>query len=210
MAMLMMAIVAPLQILVGHESGVVALEHQPAKIAAMEGWWTSAPDQPTLLFAWPDEEGRNQSFRDRRSRHGLDGVQRTQDERLPGLEAILRQRRSAAGLDHLLGLPHHGGGSGVRWLRSGCGARCCGCLKRLDGARLFHRALVLAAPSGFIAVIAGWIAAEVGRQPWVVYGVMRTADAVSPVGGGPVATSLLVFIVAYAIVFAAARSISSA
>jgi cytochrome d ubiquinol oxidase subunit I len=62
---------------------------------------------------------------------------------------------------------------------------------------------VLAAPSGFIAVLAGWIAAEVGRQPFVVYGVLRTADAVSPVAAGTVATSLLIFILAYAVVFTA-------
>jgi cytochrome d ubiquinol oxidase subunit I len=76
-------------------------------------------------------------------------------------------------------------------------------LKRLDGAKLYQRALVLAAPSGFIAVIAGWVAAEVGRQPYVVYGVLRTADMASPVAAGAVATSLLFFLIAYAIVFGA-------
>ena len=76
-------------------------------------------------------------------------------------------------------------------------------LKRLDSSRWYHRALVLAAPSGFVAVLAGWITAEVGRQPFVVYGVMRTADAVSPVSAASVATSLLFFIVTYAIVFSA-------
>ena len=75
--------------------------------------------------------------------------------------------------------------------------------KRLDRATLYHRALVLAAPSGFVAVLAGWIAAEVGRQPYVVYGVLRTADAVSPVEAGAVATSLLLFMIVYAIVFSA-------
>jgi len=69
--------------------------------------------------------------------------------------------------------------------------------------KLYHRALVIAAPSGFIAVLAGWIAAEVGRQPYVVYGVLRTADAVSPVPAGSVGLSLLFFLVVYAIVFTA-------
>jgi cytochrome d ubiquinol oxidase subunit I len=76
-------------------------------------------------------------------------------------------------------------------------------LKRLDRSRWYYRALVLAAPSGFVAVLAGWITAEVGRQPYVVYGVLRTADAVSPVAASSVATSLLFFIVVYAIVFSA-------
>ena len=78
-----------------------------------------------------------------------------------------------------------------------------GCSSGSTRARWYHRALVLAAPSGFVAVLAGWIAAEVGRQPYVVYGVMRTADAVSPVRRRTVATSLLFFIVVYAIVFSA-------
>ncbi len=72
---------------------------------------------------------------------------------------------------------------------------------RLDDARWYHLALVAAGPSGFIAVLAGWITAEVGRQSWVVYGVIRTTDAVSPVSTGAVATSLLAFMVTYAIVF---------
>lgn len=76
-------------------------------------------------------------------------------------------------------------------------------LKRLDTSRWYQRALVVAAPSGFVAVLAGWIAAEVGRQPFVVYGVLRTADAVSPVSTATVAISLLFFIVVYAIVFSA-------
>jgi len=76
-------------------------------------------------------------------------------------------------------------------------------LKRLNAAGWYHRALVLAAPSGFVAVLTGWITAEVGRQPYVVYGVLRTADAVSPVPAGSVATSLLFFIVVYGIVFSA-------
>ena len=75
--------------------------------------------------------------------------------------------------------------------------------KRLERATLYHRALVLAAPAGFIAVLCGWISAEVGRQPYVVYGVLRTADAVSPVAAGAVGLSLLVFMVVYAIVFTA-------
>ena len=75
--------------------------------------------------------------------------------------------------------------------------------RRVDGATLYQRALVVAAPSGFVAVLAGWISAEVGRQPYVVYGVLRTADAVSPVPAGSVALSLLFFMVVYAIVFTA-------
>ena len=74
---------------------------------------------------------------------------------------------------------------------------------RLTDNRLFLRFAVAMGPAGFVAVIAGWIVTEVGRQPWVVYGVLRTADAVSPVTTGSVATSLLIYISVYAIVFVA-------
>ncbi|MCR6644708.1 MAG: cytochrome ubiquinol oxidase subunit I [Terricaulis sp.] len=71
MAVLMMAIVAPLQVVVGHESGVVAHEYQPAKVAAIEGWWETKAGQPTILFGWPDAEAEKESFGNRHSRHRL-------------------------------------------------------------------------------------------------------------------------------------------
>lgn len=201
MAILMMAIVAPLQVLVGHESGVVAHEYQPAKIAAMEGWWTTQARQPTILFGWPDEEaGRNHL------ELGIPGagswiVAGDADAELQGLDAFAPDERPPVWITFwafrimvAMGLIMVALGvwGAVVWL-----------FRRLNEARWYLRALVVAAPSGFVAVLAGWIAAEVGRQPYVVYGVMRTADAVSPVTAASVATSLLFFIVVYAIVFSA-------
>jgi cytochrome bd ubiquinol oxidase subunit I len=75
--------------------------------------------------------------------------------------------------------------------------------KRLYEQRWFLRYAVAMGPAGFLAVLAGWIVTEVGRQPWVVYGVLRTADAVSPVPAGAVLTSLLIYISVYAVVFTA-------
>jgi cytochrome d ubiquinol oxidase subunit I len=72
-----------------------------------------------------------------------------------------------------------------------------------ETSRTYLRACVVMGPTGFIAVIAGWVVAEVGRQPWVIYGLMRTADAVSPVAPGSVSSSLIGFLIVYAIVFAA-------
>lgn len=201
MSVLMMAVVAPLQVLVGHESGVVAHEHQPAKVAAMEGWWTTREGQPTILFAWPDETaGRNHL------EIGVPGlgswvVAGDASARVEGLDAFAKEDRPPVWIVFwafrvmvAMGLAMVGLGlwGAVLWLT-----------RRLDGAWLYHRALVLAGPSGFVAVLAGWIAAEVGRQPWVVYGVLRTADAVSPVEAGSVAASLLFFLVVYSIVFTA-------
>jgi cytochrome d ubiquinol oxidase subunit I len=197
----MMALVAPTQVLVGHESGLVAIEHQPAKVAAMEGWWETRADQPTVLFAWPDETRERNLFE-----IAIPGTSsiifgNTADEELQGLSAYPAEARPPVGIVFwsfriMVGM-------GLIMLALGAWGVIVWLMKRLDAARLYHNALVWAAPSGFIAVLAGWIAAEVGRQPYVVYGVMRTADAVSPVPAGSVAMSLLFFIVVYAIVFTA-------
>jgi cytochrome d ubiquinol oxidase subunit I len=72
---------------------------------------------------------------------------------------------------------------------------------RLAHAKWFLRAAVAMGPAGFVAVVAGWVVAEVGRQPWVIYGVLRTADAVSPVTKGEVSVSLLAFMIVYALIF---------
>ncbi len=201
MAILMMAIVAPLQVLVGHESGMVAIEHQPAKVAAMEGWWEDRADQPTILLAWPDETRERNLFEVAVPGGGSLIFGNEAEEELRGLSGFPAEERPPVGI--VFWAFRIMVGMGLIMVALGLWGAVLAVVKRLDAARLYHRALVLAAPTGFIAVLAGWIAAEVGRQPYVVYGVLRTADAVSPVGAGTVAASLLFFIVAYAIVFTA-------
>ena len=201
MAILMMALVAPLQLVVGHQSGEVAHRYQPAKVAAMEGWWDTQSQQPTLLFGWPDEDAETTH-----AAIGIPGmgswfVAGDANAELQGLKAFAKEDRPPVWITFwafrvMVGM-------GLIMIALGLWGAALWFLKRVDGATLYQRALVLAAPSGFIAVLAGWIAAEVGRQPYVVYGVLRTADAVSPVPAGSVATSLLVFMVVYAIVFSA-------
>ncbi len=200
MAVLMMAIVTPIQIMAGHESGVVAHEHQPAKVAALEGWWTSGP-QPLILFGWPDEEREVNHFEVGIPGGGSLVNVGDANAELEGLDAFAPEDRPPVWITFwsfriMVGM-------GLIMLALGAWGAIAWALKRLDGASLYHRALVLAAPSGFIAVLTGWITAEVGRQPYVVYGVLRTADAVSPVSAGSVATSLTFFMVSYAIVFSA-------
>jgi cytochrome d ubiquinol oxidase subunit I len=201
MAILMMALVAPLQMVVGHESGVVAHEYQPAKVAAMEGWWESRAGQPTLLFALPDEEGERNALELGIPGFGSWFVAGDANAHLDGLKAFPAGDRPPVAI--VFWAFRIMVGMGLVMAALGLFGAGAWALKRLDGARWYHRALVLAAPSGFVAVLAGWISAEVGRQPFVVYGVVRTADAVSPVDGAQVALSLLVFIVVYAIVFSA-------
>jgi len=201
MAVLMMAIVAPLQVVVGHESGMVAIEHQPAKVAAMEGWWETRADQPTVLFAWPHEPEERNLFELAVPGGGSVVFGNTAEEELRGLDDFPASERPPVGI--VFWAFRIMVGMGLIMVTLGAWGAIAWLTKRLDDARLYQRALVLAAPSGFIAVLAGWVAAEVGRQPYVVYGVMRTADAVSPVTAGSVAASLLFFLVAYAIVFSA-------
>lgn len=201
MAVLMMAIVTPIQIMVGHESGIVAGHHQPAKVAALEGWWTTRTQQPTVLIGWPDEEAETNHFEVAIPGLGSTVNNAGPDVVLPGLDQFAEQDRPPVWITFwafriMVGM-------GLIMLTLGLWGAAAWALKRLDTAAWYHRALVLAAPSGFIAVLTGWITAEVGRQPYIVYGVLRTADAVSPVSAGSVATSLIFFIVVYAIVFSA-------
>jgi len=201
MAVLMMALVTPVQILAGHESGIVAGEHQPAKVAALEGWWTTRTQQPTVLIGWPDQDAETNHLELAIPGFGSTVNNAGPDDVLPGLDAFAPEDRPPVWITFwafrvMVAM-------GVAMLVLGLWGAGAWALKRLDTSRWYHRALVLAAPSGFVAVLAGWITAEVGRQPYVVYGVMRTADAVSSVTAESVATSLLFFIVTYAIVFSA-------
>jgi cytochrome d ubiquinol oxidase subunit I len=201
MAVLMMALVAPLQVVVGHESGLVAGEHQPAKIAALEGWWTTRTEQPSVLIGWPDEEAETNHFEWAIPGFGSTVNNAGPEVELPGLDAFAPEDRPPVWI--VFWAFRVMVAMGLAMVALGIWGAGAWALKRLDAAHWYHRALVLAAPSGFIAVLAGWITAEVGRQPYVVYGVMRTADAVSPVTAASVATSLLLFMIVYAIVFSA-------
>ena len=201
MAVLMMAIVAPLQVMVGHESGIVAGHHQPAKVAALEGWWTTRTQQPTVLIGWPDEEAETNHFEIAIPGFGSTVNNAGPDVVLPGLDSFAEEDRPPVWITFwafrvMVAM-------GMAMVALGIWGAAAWALKKIDSSRWYHRALVLAAPSGFIAVLAGWITAEVGRQPYVVYGVIRTADAASPVSAEAVATSLMFFIVVYAIVFSA-------
>ena len=201
MAIGMFAIVAPLQLIAGHDSGQLVLEHQPLKTAAIEAYWKSAPNQPQSLVGLPDRTAGKTHFEIAIPGIGnlVQGVPK--DRVLQGLDAFPRADWPVVGLVYWafrlmvgLGLAMIGLGAWGAWLIA---------RKRLDQSTWFLRAAVAMGPTGFIAVIAGWIVAEVGRQPWTIYGVLRTADSASPVGVGQITASLLAFMVIYAIVFSA-------
>jgi cytochrome d ubiquinol oxidase subunit I len=201
MAVAMFAIVAPLQLVAGHASGEVVLEHQPLKTAAIEGYWRTGPDQPQSLVGLPDRAAGKTHFEIAVPGVGnmIQGVPRSRS--LQGLDAFPRADWPVVGLVYwafrvMVGL-------GVAMIGLGVWGVWLILRQRLETSTWFLRAAVAMGPAGFVAVIAGWIVAEVGRQPWTIYGVLRTADSASPVGAGQVSASLLGFIVVYAVVFSA-------
>ncbi|SET79733.1 cytochrome ubiquinol oxidase subunit I [Paracoccus homiensis] len=202
MAMWMAAIVTPIQIFAGDAHGLNTLEHQPAKVMAMEGHYDSHPDgAPLILFGIPNTAERRIDYAIEVPKlsslilkhdlnaplAGLDSV--PQDEQ-PPVAIVFYSFRVMVGLGFaMLAL-----GVGSLWLRV---------RGRLYDAPWLHRAAILMGPTGFVAVLAGWITTEVGRQPYTVYGLLRTGDSLAPVAAPAVVTSLIAFILVYFCVFGA-------
>ena len=195
-------IVVPLQILAGDLHGLNTAKHQPLKVAAMEGHWERLPEgqgMPLVLWAIPDQDARTNHQQIAIPRlggviltHSWDGQIEALDsappDELPPVAVVFYAFRVmvAIGVAMLLLAV----ASGVRW-RQG----------RLDTSRGVHLAWNLMLPSGFVAILSGWFVTEFGRQPWVIYGQLRTAEALSQVDGASVAISLGIYILVYAIVF---------
>ncbi|MBU1324565.1 MAG: cytochrome ubiquinol oxidase subunit I [Alphaproteobacteria bacterium] len=201
MAIGLLAVVAPLQLVVGHWSGEVAHEHQPSKLAAIEGYWETRPDQPLILFGIPDRRIQDNHFEV--AIPGLGNMVQNvpRDEAITGLDAFPVADQPPPvipffGFRIMVGL-------GLLMIALGAWGAWLTLRRRVFETPAFLRFAVAMGPSGFIAVLAGWMVTEVGRQPWVVYGVLRTADAVSPVLASQVATSLTAYVVVYAVVFTA-------
>jgi cytochrome d ubiquinol oxidase subunit I len=201
MAILMAAVVAPVQLFVGDLHGLNTQEHQPAKVAAMEGHFESQAGAPLILFGLPDmEAGETRAaigipkLGSLILKHDPDGVVTGLDafprEDWPNVPVVFWSFRIMVGIGVLMIL--YGLAGAVQYFR-----------KRLFDSAWFHRWAVLMGPLGFVAVLAGWFVTEVGRQPYLVYGLMRTADFASPIGAPGVAGSLLAFVLVYGTVFAA-------
>jgi cytochrome d ubiquinol oxidase subunit I len=201
MAVAMLAIVAPLQLLVGDASGKIVGEVQPAKLAAIEGFWETRSGLPFNIVAWPDRERQANRFAVSIPKAGSLITHGSFDARVQGLTDFPRADQPPAAVVFwafriMVGL-------GVAMIGVGVWGAWLWWRKALTTNRWFLRAAMVMAPAGFVAVVAGWTTAEVGRQPWVVYGVLRTADAVAPVRAGSVSASLIMFLANYALVFAA-------
>ena len=201
MAMWMALLVAPLQIVAGDFHGLNTLEHQPAKVAAMEGHYDTHRGAPLILFGIPDDDAEETRFAVEVPKLGSLILTHEWDGEVKGLKAWPKEDRPPAEIVFwsfrvmvALGLAMAALGmwSGWKRLRGG-----------LFDAPWLQRAAVLMAPSGFAAVLAGWVTTEVGRQPWTVYGLLRTVDSIAPIDGAAVGASLIAFIVVYFAVFGA-------
>jgi len=201
MALWMALIVAPVQAMIGDAHGLNTLKYQPAKIAAIEGHWENKPGEPTplVLFGMPDMDGEVTRYRLEIPYLGSLILTHSLDKQVPALKSFPKEDRPnssiifwsfrvMAGLGMLMVLL----GVVSAWLRW---------RGRLYQSRPFLWFALLMGPSGLVAILAGWFTTEIGRQPWVVYGLQRTRDAVSAHGEMHMSFSLLAFILVYSSVF---------
>lgn len=201
MAMWMALIVSPLQIIVGDFHGLNTLEHQPAKVAAMEGHYESHKGAPLILFGIPDDDAEEIRYAVEIPNLGSLILTHEWEGEVKGLTEFAKEDRPPAEIVFwsfrvmvALGFAMVGIGLWSAW------ARLRG---NLYDAPVLYRLSVLMGPSGFLAVLAGWVTTEVGRQPWTVYGLLRTVDSASPIEAAAVGASLIAFIVVYFAVFGA-------
>ncbi|MBY0611162.1 MAG: cytochrome ubiquinol oxidase subunit I [Beijerinckiaceae bacterium] len=201
MAMWMAAIVAPLQIAAGDMHGVNTLEHQPAKIAAMEGHFETHEGAPLILFGWPNEKAERTDYAIEIPKLGSIILTHSLDGKVKGLKEWPADQRPPVALVFwtfrvMVGI-------GMAILGLGLWSLFLRWKGTLYENRWIQRAAVLMGPAGFVAVLAGWITTESGRQPYTVYGLLRTSDSISPVGAAAVGSSLVAFIIVYFAVFGA-------
>ncbi|MDN5842610.1 MAG: cytochrome ubiquinol oxidase subunit I [Alcaligenaceae bacterium] len=204
MAMWMILVVAPIQLLAGDQHGLNTLEYQPAKLAAIEGHWENTPGEgvPLILFGWPDMQAETTRYALEIPRAGSLLLTHSWGGHIPALKdfapgdrpnstVVFWSFRVMVGLGLLMIVLGFWG----LGLRRG---------QRLYQSKSFLRFGLAMAPAGLVALLAGWITTEVGRQPWLIYGLMRTADGVSPTHTtGQMALTLGIFVVVYFVVFGA-------
>ena len=201
MGLWMILLVAPIQAVIGDYHGLNTLKHQPAKIAAIEGHWENKGDEavPLILFGWPDMEREETRYAIEVPHLGSLILTHSWDGQFPGMKEFPPEDRPNSaivfwtfrimvGLGVLM-IALGVWGAWLRWRRS------------LFRYRPFLHFAFWMGPAGIIAILAGWFTTEIGRQPWTVYGLMRTADAVSAHGTAEVGVTLLLFILIYSAVF---------
>ena len=194
------AVLIPVQLVIGHLNGEYTEEYQPSKFTAIEGRWETQQPADLILFAWPDEENERNLFEVAIPKWGsfFDDLSFTSKE--PGIKTIPKggpsaHRRALLRFRIMVGM-------GLVMLAISWFGNFLRMIGWLERTRWFLWCTFLAFPSGFVAIISGWYTAEVGRQPWVVFGLLRTADAHTPsLTTSDVLISLTGYVVVYTIVF---------
>lgn len=201
MAMIMAIFVTPIQAVLGDMHGLNTLKHQPAKISAIEGIWNTERGAALRLFGWPDQAEEKTKYAIEIPKlssliltHSLNGEVKglkewPKDDRPPAVWVFWAFRIMV--------------GLGILMLFTGVSAAILYFRKKLFDKPWFQRWCIVMTPAGFAAVLAGWAVTEIGRQPYVVYGVVRTAKAASPVMGSQLVASLCAFVVTYVFIFGA-------
>jgi cytochrome d ubiquinol oxidase subunit I len=185
----------------GHAHGENTMEHQPVKVAAMEGNWDRGTHKPLYLFGWPNEETETTDYGIRIPGGASWVLTGSPSGEIPGLRDVDKEDRPPVAIVFwsfriMVGI-------GLAMVLTGLMAAVLHFRKRLFSTRIFQLWCMAMTPTGFIAVLAGWFVTEVGRQPWTAYGVIRTSESISPVIAEQVAMTLLGFVVVYTFVFGA-------
>jgi cytochrome bd ubiquinol oxidase subunit I len=202
MAMWMAAIVAPLQIVLGDMHGLNTLEHQPVKVMAMEGHYQSHPEgAPLILFGIPNSAQNRVDYAVQIPKLSSLILKHDMNAPMRGLDTVPEADRPPVGVVFwafrvMVGL-------GVLMAALGAVSLVARVRGKLYDWPWLHRFALVMGPSGLVAVLAGWITTEVGRQPWTVHGLLRTAESASPLAAPAVAASLLAFVLVYFAVFGA-------
>lgn len=200
-AIALAAVLAPLQLLLGDQHGLNSLRHQPIKVAAMEGDWDSRAHQPLVLFAWPDMEQERNRYElaipelgslilTHRTDGFVQGLKAAAPADRPNVPIVFFAFRIMVGIGLVL--------IAIAWIGVWLSLR-----GRLYDTAWFNFICAFSSPLGFIAILSGWTVTEVGRQPWIVYGHLRTMEAAAPVAAEAVASSLALFAVVYGVLLLA-------
>jgi cytochrome d ubiquinol oxidase subunit I len=200
MAVGLIVILAPLQLFIGDQHGLNTLAHQPIKVAAMEAHWDGSKPGELVLIAWPDEQAEINRYAISIPHLGSLILTHSLDGRYPGLTSVPPADRPPVvpvffAFRIMVGI-------GLLMIAAALIGALLWWRGRLFDTRWYLQLVGQGWWLGFVAVISGWIVTETGRQPWVIHGVMRTAQAASPVPAASVAVSLCLFVVVYGIVFA--------
>ncbi|GGC91553.1 cytochrome ubiquinol oxidase subunit I [Halopseudomonas salina] len=202
MCLWLILIIAPTQAVVGDFHGLNTLEHQPTKVAAMEGNWETTKGMPLLLFAWPDQETQSNRFEIGIPKLGSYILTHDWEGEVPGLNEVPAVEQPPVAIVFwsfriMVGL-------GLLMIAVGVTGLLLRRKQRYWQTPWFLQALRLMSVTPFVAVLAGWVVTEVGRAPWLVYGLVTHAEGVTPSLTGPMALfTLLGYILVYAMIFSA-------